>query len=388
MQSKLRRTSFRAASASFCLAVLPLAPPAAAQVFVAAGDGKQILVDGVQSVPLHPAADTAMIFTLKGDKPHVVATLKVPASVIGPPCSVAISPDGRYAIVTAAKRVAADPSRIEPDDTVSVIALGGRPRVVQRTRAGAGASGVAFSPDGRRVLIANRAAGTVSLFRFEGGRLTRLDTLDLGNADAAPASPLFLADGKRALLTRDGDNQVSLLTIAAGKLALDAAPVMSAPRPYEITSGRARRYAVVGSVDGVGTRVDAISLIDLTGRRPRVIDTETAGVTVEGVRMSADGRFVAATVTNGTNMPHDAPAWRATSELQVWTIKGGKLVRLASAAMGPWAQGAAWSRDDRRLVAESMDAGIIQVFAFDGHRLNHRADLAVTPGPAGIAGGD
>jgi hypothetical protein len=56
--------------------------------------------------------------------------------------------------------------------------------------------------------------------------------------------------------------------------------------------------------------------------------------------------------------------------------------------MGPWAQGAAWSRDDRRLVAESMDAGIIQVFAFDGHRLNHRADLAVTPGPAGIAGGD
>ena len=378
--------------APLCLALLALPAGAkvfvASQVFVAADDGKQILIDGVQTVPLHPAADTVTVFTLKGDRPHVLATLTAPSSVIGPPCSVAISPDGRYAIVTAAKKVAADPSQIAPDDTVTVIALKDRPHIVQSTKAGAGASGVAFSPDGRRVLIANRAAGTVSLFGFDAGRLTLLDTLDLGNVTAAPASALFLADGKRALLTRDGDNQVSLLTMTGDKLMLDPQPVMSSPRPYEVTSGRARRYAVVGSVDGVGTKIDAISLIDLSGRRPTVIDTEIAGVTVEGVRMSADSRYIAATVTNGTNMPHTAPTWRALSELQIWTIRAGKLVRLASAPMGPWAQGAAWSRDDRRIVVESMDAGLIQVFGFDGRHLSHRTDLPVTPDPAGIAGSE
>ena len=372
-------------AAPLCLALMAL--PASAQVFVAANDGKQILIDGVQTVPLHPAADRVTVFTLKGDKPHILATLNAPSSVIGPPCSVAVSPDSRFAIVTAAKKVAANPTQIEADDRVTVISLTGRPHAVQTATSGAGASGVAFSPDGRRVLVANRAAGTVSLFRFDGGRLTRLDTLDLHAVDAAPASALFLADGKRALLTRDGDNQVSLLTIDDDKLALDPQPVMSSPRPYEITSGRARRYAVVGSVDGVGAKVDTISLIDLQGPRPKVVDTETAGITIEGVRMSADGRYIAATVTNGTNMPHTAATWHAVSELQIWTVRGGKLVRLAESPMGPWAQGAAWSRDDRRLVVESMDAGILQVFGFDGHHLSHRADLPVTPDPAGLAAG-
>ena len=371
------------------LALTVVASAAGAQVFVAAGDGKQVLVDGVQVVPSRPAADTVTVFTLAGDTPRVRATLTAPTSVIGPPCSVAVSPDGRYAIVTAAKKVAADPAQLASDDTVTVIALSGaRSHIVQTVRAGAGASGVAFSPDSRHVLVANRGAGTVSLFRFAGGRLTLADTLDLGNANAAPASVLVLADGKRALLTRDGDNQVSLLGIDADKLSLDPQPVLSTPRPYEITSGRDRRYAVVGSIDGLGTKVDNISLIDLSGPRPKAIDTEVAGVTIEGVRLSADGRYVAVTVTNGTNLPHTAQNWRATSELQVWTIRDGKLVRLAAAATGPWAQGAAWSRDDRRLVVESMDAGLIQVFRFDGHGLRHRADLAVTPDPAALAGGD
>ncbi len=378
--------------APLCLALLSQAAAAqisvSPQVFVAANDGKQILIDGVQAVPLHPAADTVTVFTLKGSKPHVLATVSAPSSVIGPPCSVAVSPDGRYAIVTAAKTVAADPTQLAPDDRITVIALTGKPHIAQSTRAGAGASGVAFSPDGGRVLVANRAAGTVSLFRFAGGTLTLVDTLDLGNANAAPASAVFLADGKRALLTRDGDNQVSLLTIDNDRLSLDPQPVLATPRPYEITSGRARRYAVVGGVDGVGTKVDNISLIDLSADRPKAVDTEVAGVTIEGVRMSADGRYVAVTVTNGTNMPHTAPTWRATSELQIWTIRDGKLVRLAATAMAPWAQGAAWSRDDRHVVAESMDAGLIQVFDFDGHKLSHRHDLPVTPDPAALASGE
>ena len=378
--------------APFCLAVLSQAAAAqivaAPQVFVSANDGKQILIDGVQAVPLHPAADTVTVFTLRDSKPRILAMLAAPSSVIGPPCSVAVSPDRRYAIVTAAKKVAADPAQIAPDDRVTVIALTGQPHVVQSTRAGAGASGVAFSPDGRHVLVANRADGTVSLFRFEDGALMLVDTLDLGNANAAPASTVFLADGKRALLTRDGDNQVSLLTIDKDRLLLDPRPVLATPRPYEITSGRARRYAVVGGVDGVGTKVDDISLIDLSGDRPKAVDTEIAGVTIEGVRMSADERYVAVTVTNGTNMPHTAPTWRATSELQVWTIRAGKLIRLATTPMAPWAQGAAWSRDDRHVVAESMDAGLIQVFDFDGHTLRHRHDLPVTPDPAALASGD
>ncbi len=362
-----------------------VAQPASAQVVVAASDGKQILVDGAQLVPQHPAPDAVSVLTLKNGKPHIVKTMHAPTSVIGPPCSVAISPDGRYAIVSAARKVAADPTQIEPDDTVTVIALTGKIRVVQTTKAGAGASGVAFSPDGTRVLIANRAEGTVSLFRFAKGQLTALDTLDLGNINASPAAVLIFAKGEKALLTRDGDNQVSLLSLHGDKLTLDPQPVLSEPRPYEVTSGRDRRYAVVGAVGGNGKVADSITLIDLAGDRPIVVDTQVAGLTDEGVRMSPDGRYVAVTLDNGTNLLRTAPTYHTTSELQVWRIEGGKLNKVTSTQMGSWAQGAAWSRDSKTLLAESMDTGTVEVFGFDGKTLTHQSDLALPTGAAAIA---
>ena len=58
-------------------------------------------------------------------------------------------------------------------------------------------------PSGRRALIANRAAGTLSLFAIGKGTLSLLTTLSLGEA-TSPAQPIYLAKGTCALVTRDG----------------------------------------------------------------------------------------------------------------------------------------------------------------------------------------
>jgi len=184
--------------------------PAAAEIVVSANDGKQVQVGGAPTVPAHPAADSISIIELEHGIARTIQTLAVATSVIGPPRSVAITPDGSYAIVTAARRIARDdPTGIEPDDQVTLVDLRTRPaRVAAVVHAGAGASGVAIDPSGRRALVANRAAGTVSLFAIGDGTLTLLTTVKLGEPASAPAQPLYFANGTRALVTRDGDHRI------------------------------------------------------------------------------------------------------------------------------------------------------------------------------------
>ncbi|MDB5721164.1 MAG: hypothetical protein JWP15_1782, partial [Alphaproteobacteria bacterium] len=103
--------------------LLALAAPAAHPIAVSVGDGKQMLVDGAQVVPARPAPDMLSLIDLAG-APRIVAEIPVPASVIGPPSSVAVTPDGKFALVSSARRIdPADPTRIIPDDRLTMIDL-------------------------------------------------------------------------------------------------------------------------------------------------------------------------------------------------------------------------------------------------------------------------
>src|SRR5262245_65901936 len=100
------------------LLTLPLLSfPAAAELSVSANDGKAVLVDGVNSVPANPPADSVTIIDLAASPPKAIHEIKAPASVVGPPLSVAVAPDESSALVTAAtKHDPADPKKT-PHDT-------------------------------------------------------------------------------------------------------------------------------------------------------------------------------------------------------------------------------------------------------------------------------
>src|ERR1700712_360496 len=129
------------------LLLAALTVPARADIAVSANDGKQVLVDGKQILPSPLRDDSVSVIDFGGGKLRLVATIAAPASVIGPPRSIAITPDGAYAIVTCARKVRADGKDIEPDDRVSVIDLKSM-KPVSSIRAGAGASGIAIDPAG------------------------------------------------------------------------------------------------------------------------------------------------------------------------------------------------------------------------------------------------
>ncbi len=76
--------------------------PAYAQLAVSANDNKVVNENGKNVVVANAAPDTVSIIDLKSLK--IVGEVQAPTSVVGPPLSVALTPDESYALVTSAQK--------------------------------------------------------------------------------------------------------------------------------------------------------------------------------------------------------------------------------------------------------------------------------------------
>ena len=122
-------------------------PVALAQVAVSANDNKLVLVNGVGTVAQKPAPDTVAIIDLKQFPPKVIAEIEAPTSVVGPPLSVAITPDESLALVTAAMKIDPnDATKQIPDHRLSVIDLkASPPAVIATLETGKGPGGLSIN---------------------------------------------------------------------------------------------------------------------------------------------------------------------------------------------------------------------------------------------------
>ena len=167
--------------------ILAFAVTAHAQIAISVNDNKAVLENGVVKVVANPAPDTVTIIDLKASPPRVIAEIQVPGSVVGPPLSVAITPDESLALVTSAMKIdPADPTKTVADNRVSVVDLRATPPAVIATlEAGASAAGLSINRQGTLALVANRAEGTVSVFSISGKTVTPVGKVTVGDAKRA-----------------------------------------------------------------------------------------------------------------------------------------------------------------------------------------------------------
>src|SRR5579859_6976812 len=175
------------------LAATLLAVPVAvrAEIVLSSNDGHTVQNDQkVLVAPKDPHPDTVSVIDVSRNPPVITATIEAPGSVVGPPTAAWVAPDESWAIVTSATKL--DPQGkggTGPDDRVSVIDLTAKPpKVTQSLNAGAGATTVRVSPDGKLALIANRTEGTVSIYSVANKQLSPVTKLDLGNKGSLPRS--------------------------------------------------------------------------------------------------------------------------------------------------------------------------------------------------------
>lgn len=365
------------------LAAALAAPAAAIQIAVSANDNKLILLNGTPLVVQNPAPDSVSILDLDATPPALLAQVQVPTSVVGPPLSVALTPDASLAFVTSGAKIdPADSTRLASDNRVSIIDLRAKPpAVVGRVEAGAGAAGISVTRDGRLAMVANRNEGTVSVFRIESRSLRKIATVTVGGAESGPSHVAISPDGRTALVTRDGDHTISMLAIDGEKVTYTQHDFGVGLKPYGAVITPDGREAVVANLGlGRGDN-DTISLIDLTLKPPRSVDTYVVGQTPEGIALSPDGKLVAVVTMNGSTKPKDSPFYAPLGRVLLFRMNRGSLMRVADAPVGGWPQGAAFSADGRTLVVQSMAERNIAVFTVDDrYRLRDTGQRIPLPG--------
>jgi len=141
-------------------------------------------------------------------------------------------------------------------------------------------------------------------------------------------------DGRAALVTRDGDSFISILTVDGTKVEYSKRDLSAGMRPYGLDVSADGSIAVVANIGRGQGDNDTVSIIDLQAQPVRVVETVVVGQTPEGIALSPDGKLCAVVVMNGSNKPRESPFYNANGKLLLYRVDGTKLVPAAAAWIG------------------------------------------------------
>ncbi len=364
----MRNTTIASVCVGLSLAV-PVVTPAWAQIAVSSNDHKVKQENGVTGNVDNPTPDSITILDLGQSPVKVLGTINnVPGSVVGPPLSVAVTPDESLALVAASSKIdPADKTKTAPDNKVSVIDLKGQ-KVLDTLNTGAGAAGISVTKDGKHAYVANRMAGSVSILAIDGNKVRLVKTIELVPAAALLSHVAVSPDGATGVITRNGDAKVAVVKLGPDSIA-EKATLDVAPRPYAVSITPDGKYAVVASLgDPKGNGM--YTVIDISGDQPKIVATADIGhESLEGSMMSGDGKWVAGVAHGGSTRPKDAPQFKPNGMVVLYKFDDGKLTKVSEAPIGAWSQGVSFSKDGKTVAVQNMIQKNIQVFKNDDGKL-------------------
>lgn len=365
--------------AGVCVALSLGAAQVHAQIAVSSNDHKIAQENGVNKNVASPPPDTITIVDLGALPVKVLGTVSnVPGSVVGPPLSVAITPDEAIALVASSSKIdPADPTKLTPDDRVTVIDLKDR-KILDTLTTGPGAAGISISKDGKKAYVANRMAGSISILSIDGKQVKLLKTVPLMDAKTLLSHVALTPDGATAVVSRNGDAKVEIMKLAGDNIT-SAGILDVAPRPYSISVTPDGKTAVVASL-GDPKANGMLTVVDLAGGGKIAGTADIGHENLEGMMMSADGRWIAGVAHAGSTRPKDAPQHKPNGMVVMYRLDGNTLTKVSEAPIGGWSQGVSFSRDGSALVVGNMNQKNMQVFKNDNGKLTDTGQTIDTVG--------
>ena len=175
---------------SVLLGVLWLAAaPAAAQTMIIGIDEKVTWDAKGKQIFVAPGKDAISVVDISNpEAPRITANLPLMNSIFGPPVNLAISPDGKLALVANSMdwQKDGDAWKPAPDNKLYVIDLTVNPAAqIGTVEVGKQPSGLSFNRAGKLVLVANRADNSISVLTVSGKDVKLVDTVRHGRAGRA-----------------------------------------------------------------------------------------------------------------------------------------------------------------------------------------------------------
>jgi DNA-binding beta-propeller fold protein YncE len=382
MEQPLQRLERKTGGAALGL-LLAMSITASAEIAVSANDGKQMRPGDTVT---RPEPDSVSVLRISDGKVKLLGSVAVPAGMIGPPASVAVARNGRFALVTACQQLNGD--KLVPNDVVSVVDLSvpSNPRVVETAHAGPGASGISISPNGRLALVANTEDSTISIFSVSGERIAKVGQVQLASG-SRPTDVVFTPNGKTAIAVAQRASALEVLSVNGTEVKDTGRSISSGRMPYGAVVTRDGKYVINTNLGGGGmSRQGTVSMANIaTGK---VTASVMVGPTPEHVALSPDGRYIAVVVANGTASVRSDPKFnQVLGLLKIFAVGDGSLTPVAQSDTGHWCQGATFSRDNKTVLLQCAAEREIEVFRFNGTALEQDKDATIALGarPGAIA---
>jgi DNA-binding beta-propeller fold protein YncE len=336
-------------------------------LIVSGNDGKAVRVDGSYMVDPKAVPDTLVVLEGKSFPPHIIGQTVVHHSVSAPPSSVALSPDEKIVLLAAPNQIDPnDPSRLRAESFLQVIAIDGVDiRVLKQIPLPHQPLAVAINKAGTLALTV-QGEGELSLFSVSGQDVELLKTVAIGTEDAHTSSVAFTPDGRWVLVTFRAQDKVGLLSVDGQEVSPPRYKLATGHKPYVVEIAPNGKFAVVGNVSQTNEEReadnDSISIIDLTAPPFKVSAQQHVPLGPEGLAISPDSKWIAVSSINGSNAKPASPQYHDHGILSLFRVKDGKPAIAGTAWTGIDSQGVLFTRDGRYIILQDYMESVLSIY--------------------------
>jgi len=378
-----------ASTARLAVALLALAASTAhtADLIVSAQDGKFVRVDGVATYPEPAPRDSLVVLDASRFPPVLKATIELGLehTVQGPPQAVAITPDGKLAIVAAPTRYDYAAKKELLDNFLQLVDLEAQPpALIARVDVGAHPNGLSINREGT-LLLAAAHDGTVKVLAIEGKTLKPVGSVKVGEKRMSGVS--FTHDGKAAIVALRDENGASVLSVDGSTVALTKERISTGVNPYAIDISSDGQWAVIGNTGTSRTVDDAdvVTLVDVSKRPFRAVQQISVSATPEGVAISPDGHCIAVSSMAGSNLLATDPGRHKLGTVALFEIRNGTATKVNEIPGGEAAQGVVFSQDSQTVIVQFDVERALAVYAIrDGKLVDTNERIKLAAGPVSI----
>jgi DNA-binding beta-propeller fold protein YncE len=355
---------------------------------ISANESKIHLSSGTRRILTDAPPDTVTLLDFESYPPRVTHLTNISNTVLGPPSNVAVSSDGRFALIADSIRLdASSTNGFRPARRVHVLDLTTQPpRRAGEGEAGEQPSGVSIAPDNRLALVANRAGGSVSVLRIDGLQLRSLKEIPLAGAADEVSDVAIAPNGRRAFVSVREKSHLRELRIDGDAVTATDRKISTYGRPYRVlVTPDSELVLTAGEGAGSGGDTDALTVVDLSGPLPHSRHYVELGSAPESLELSPDGRWLIAVLMNGSHLPPSDPARGEQGQIALLERSGGTYVLRDRIAVGRIPEGGVFAPDGRHVVIQVHSEHRLWVLERRGARLKDTGLRIDVPGmPSGM----